>query len=106
MDRKYSAELRERALRMPAESKPAHPATTTSAIRHVAGMLGMSPETLRLWQRRYEVDAGVDLGLSMPHTQRVRRDAEQPANVSAGNVQTRVFGEGFGQYTESALTEF
>ncbi|MET4706112.1 transposase-like protein, partial [Frigoribacterium sp. UYMn621] len=47
MNRRYSPEMRERALRMLAESRPDHP-TTMSAIRHVAGMLGMSPETLRL----------------------------------------------------------
>ena len=31
---------------------------TMSAVGRVAGLLGMSAETLRLWQRRYEVDAG------------------------------------------------
>ncbi|MCK8469043.1 hypothetical protein M0722_17740 [Microbacterium sp. KSW4-16] len=42
MNRTYSAEMRKRALRMLAEAKPDHP-TTMSAIRHVAGMLGMGP---------------------------------------------------------------
>ena len=54
MNRKYSPEMRERALRMLAEARPEHP-NMMSAFRHVAGLLGMSPETLRLWQRRYEV---------------------------------------------------
>lgn len=36
---------------MLAETRPSHP-TMMSAVRHVAGLLGMSPETLRLWQRR------------------------------------------------------
>ena len=62
MNRKYSPEMRERALRMLAETRPSHP-TMMSAVRHVAGLLGMSPETLRLWQRRYEVDAGTKPGL-------------------------------------------
>ncbi|GEM_PF-2007023 len=50
MNKKYSPEMRERALRMLAETRPSHP-TMMSAVRHVAGLLGMSPETLRLWQR-------------------------------------------------------
>ncbi|MDZ8274824.1 hypothetical protein R2Q81_02560 [Microbacterium aquimaris] len=47
MNRKYSPEMRERALRMLAETRPSHP-TMMSAVRHVAGLLGMSPETVRL----------------------------------------------------------
>ena len=42
MNRKYSPEMREPALRMLAESRPDHP-TLMSTIRHVASMLGMSP---------------------------------------------------------------
>lgn len=45
MNRKYSPEMRERALRMLAETRPSRP-TMMSAVRHVAGLLGMSPETL------------------------------------------------------------
>ncbi|MBT2504167.1 helix-turn-helix domain-containing protein [Curtobacterium sp. ISL-83] len=46
----YSPEMRERALRMLAAAAADHPNLWT--IRHVAGLLGMSPETLRLWQRK------------------------------------------------------
>jgi transposase len=63
MNRKFSPEMRERALRMLAGARPEHP-TMMSAVRHVAGLHGISPETLRLWQRRYEVDAGVKPGLT------------------------------------------
>ena len=48
MNRKYSPEMRERALRMLAEARPSRP-TMMSGVRHVAGLLGMSVETLRLW---------------------------------------------------------
>jgi transposase len=47
MTRKYSLEMRERALRMLAESRPEHPNLMT-AIRHIAGILGIRPETRRL----------------------------------------------------------
>lgn len=29
-----------------------------ATCRHVGGLLNVSPETLCVWQRRYEVDAG------------------------------------------------
>lgn len=41
MNQKYSPEMRERALRMLDEAKPEHP-NLMSAVRHVAGLLGMS----------------------------------------------------------------
>lgn len=43
MNRKYSSEMGERALRMLEEARPEHP-SMMSALRHVAGLLGMSPE--------------------------------------------------------------
>lgn len=57
MNQKHPLEMRERVLRMLDEAKPAHPNLMT-AVRHVAGLLGMSAETLRVWHRRREVDAG------------------------------------------------
>jgi len=57
MNQKYSPEMRERALRMLDEAKPEHP-NLRAAVRHVTGLLGMSAETLRVWHRRREVDAG------------------------------------------------
>src|SRR5690606_31928666 len=62
MNQKYSPEMRERALRMLDEAKPSHP-NLMSAVRHVAGLLGMSAETLRVWHRRREVDTGQRPGL-------------------------------------------
>ena len=72
MNRKYSPEIVSRALRMLAETRPSHP-TMMSAVRHVAGLLGMSPETLRLWQRRAEVDAGVKPGLTTDAAVEIKR---------------------------------
>lgn len=72
MNRKYSPEMRERALRMLAEARPEH-ANMMSAVRHVAGLLGMSPETLRLWQRRYEVDAGTKPGVTTDAVARIKQ---------------------------------
>ena len=55
---KYPRELRERAVRMVAEVRPDYP-SEHAAITAVAGMLGIgSPETVRTWIRRQQVDVG------------------------------------------------
>ena len=56
---KYPDELRERAVRMVAEVRPQYP-SQWAAITAVAGMLGIgTPETLRTWIRRSDVDTGL-----------------------------------------------
>ncbi|WP_460771421.1 IS3 family transposase [Mariniluteicoccus flavus] len=84
MNRKYSPEMRERALRMLAETRPSHP-TMMSAVRHVAGLLGMSPETLRLWQRRYEVDAGVKPGVTTEAAAEIKRLQKEVSELRKAN---------------------
>jgi transposase len=61
---KYPDELRERAVRMVAEVRPQYP-SQWAAITAVAGMLGIgTPETLRTWIRRSEVDSGQRPGVT------------------------------------------
>ncbi len=84
MNRKYSPEMRERALRMLAETRPSHP-NMMSAVRHVAGLLGMSPETLRLWQRRLEVDAGAKPGVTTEAAQRIKQLEKENAELRKAN---------------------
>lgn len=84
MNRKYTPEMRERALRMLAEARPEHP-NMMSAVRHVAGLLGMSPETLRLWQRRYEVDAGTKPGVTTDAAQRIKQLEKEVSELRKAN---------------------
>ncbi len=84
MNRKYSPEMRERALRMLAETRPEHP-NMMSAVRHVAGLLGMSPETLRLWQRRYEVDAGTKPGVTTDAVARIKQLEKEVSELRKAN---------------------
>jgi transposase len=81
---KYSPEMRQRALRMLGEARGDH-ANLMSAIRHVAGLLGMSPETLRMWQRRYEVDTGARPGVSTDMVEENRQLKRENAELKRAN---------------------
>ncbi|WP_416182937.1 IS3 family transposase [Microbacterium invictum] len=104
MNRKYSPEMRERALRMLAETRPSH-RTMMSAVRHVAGLLGMSPETLRLWQRRYEVDAGVKPGLTTDAAAEIKRLQKENAELRKANEILKAASVFFAKGARPPLTE-
>ena len=70
---RYPQELRERAVRLVAESRPDH-ATEWEAMRSVAQKLGIgSTETVRKWVRKAEVDAGTGSGVSSEESAELRR---------------------------------
>ena len=69
---------------MLADTRPSHP-TMMSAARHVAGLLGMSPETLRLWQRQAEVDAGAQPGVTTEAAQRIKQLEKEVSELRKAN---------------------
>ena len=68
---RYPPELRERAMRLVREHRDEHP-SEWAAIQSIAGKLGMTPETLRLWLRRDAVDHGRRPGITSSERERVR----------------------------------
>jgi len=56
-------ELRERAVRLVLEHAGEYP-SQWAAITSIATKCGMTPETLRKWVRRAEIDAGARPGLT------------------------------------------
>ena len=68
---KYPAELRERAVRMVFEHQHEYP-SQWKAIESIAEKLNVHHETLRLWVRRAEVDAGERPGLTTDERERMR----------------------------------
>lgn len=84
MTNPYPAEFRERALRMLAEARRDHP-SDLAAASHVAGRLGVNPETLRLWKKRADSDAGREPGTSSEAQVQIKRLKKQISELERAN---------------------
>jgi transposase len=69
--KRYAPEVRERAVRLVFEYQHEH-VSQWSAIVSVAGKIGCTPETLRSWVRRVEVDGGRRAGVTSEERARLR----------------------------------
>jgi len=68
---RYSPELRERAVRMAIEKRSDYP-SEWATFTAIAKLIGMSPETLRTWVRRDQVDHGIRAGLTSDERARMK----------------------------------
>jgi transposase len=68
---RYPEELRERAVRMVQEHRHEYP-SEWAAMCSLASKFGMTPETLRLWVRKAEVDGGRRPGTTSADRERIR----------------------------------
>ncbi len=69
--KRYSPEVRERAVRMVRDHEGAH-ASEWAAITSIAEKIGCSAETLRKWVRQAERDEGLRPGVTTDEQQRLR----------------------------------
>ncbi len=68
---RYSQEVRERAVRMVIEHAGDY-ASQWEAIRSIAEKIGCSPESLRKWLRRTEIDSGSRSGVTSDERARMK----------------------------------
>ena len=69
--KKYPQEVRERAVRMVFEHEDQY-ASQWEAMRSIASKIGCSPESLRIWVRRVEVDSGRRGGVTSDERARMK----------------------------------
>ncbi len=69
--RRYSPEVRERAVRMVFEHQHEY-GSQWAGIVSIAGKVGCTPETLRSWVRRVEVDHGRRAGVTTDERERLK----------------------------------
>jgi transposase len=82
---KYPLELRERAVRLVFESKEDYP-SEFEAIRSIAAKLGIgSPETLRKWVRRAEIDGGSRPGKTSAEIAEIRELKKEVTELRRAN---------------------
>lgn len=67
----YSKEVRERAVRLVLTSEHEH-SSRWAATQSVATKIGCTPETLRTWIKKIEIDSGTKIGVTTDQAQRTK----------------------------------
>ena len=94
--RRYSPEVRERAVRMVLEQEPAHD-SQWSAIRSIAEKIGCSKEALRNWVRQAERDAGRRAGLTSSEREELKELKREVRELKRANEILRKASAYFAQ---------
>ena len=92
----YSAEMRERAVRMVREHEGDH-TSRASAVRSVAEKVGCHRETLRLWLRQAERNDGVRPGPTSAERDRIRQLERENRELRQANEILRKASAYFAQ---------
>ncbi len=93
---RYSAEFRERAVRMVREAVASHD-SEWAAIGSVSEKLGCSTEGLRKWLRRAEVDAGERPGTTTEERERIKELEREVRELRRANEILRKASAYFAQ---------
>jgi transposase len=93
---KFSPEVRERAVRMVAESRGDHP-SQWAAIESIARKIGCTEQTLLSWVRQHERDTGQREGSSSAEQQRIKALEREVKELRKANEMLKLASAFFAQ---------
>ena len=93
---RYSQEVRERAVRMVIEHEGDY-ASHWEAIRSIAEKIGCSPESLRKWLRRTQIDSGSRPGVTSDERSRMMELEKENRELRRANEILRKASAYFAQ---------
>ena len=93
---KFSAEVRERAVRMVLEHREEYD-SEWAAMRSIAAKIGCRAETLRKWVRQAEIDLGRRAGLTTSERERLKQLERENRELKRANEILRKASAYFAQ---------
>ncbi len=94
--KKFSPEVRERAVRMVQEQRGEYP-SLWAAVESIAAKIGCVPQTLLTWVQRQEVDSGVRNGVPTAEAQRVKELEREVKELRRANEILKLASAFFAQ---------
>ena len=94
--KKFSPEVRERAVRMVQEHRGEYP-SLWAAVESIAPKIGCVPQTLQEWVKRAEVDAGQRPGTTTAELQRIKELEREVKELRRANDILRTASAFFAQ---------
>ena len=94
--KRYSPEVRERAVRMVLEQQTEH-SSQWATIQSIASKLGCTSETLRRWVRQAERDQGIRNGMTSDDRERLKKLERENRELKRANEILRKASAFFAQ---------